>query len=123
MASLDFQRINQEVKKQDEDSKSRLIKDHFADLYSSNTHFVFELLQNAEDALKRHPAEWQGSRLVSVLLTEKEVRFQHSGVYFTEDDIVAICALASSTKTMKNMKPSDVSALDSNQSFVLLSAL
>ena len=35
-----------------------------AGLYDNRTHFIFELLQNAEDALGRR-GEWKGSRKVA----------------------------------------------------------
>ncbi len=45
-----------------------------ADRYDDRTHFIFELLQNAEDALARR-YNWQGSRAVS--LHDRPVGLSH----------------------------------------------
>jgi len=39
------------------------------DRYADRTHFISELLQNAEDALARRP-QWSGSRAVEFMLSE-----------------------------------------------------
>jgi HSP90 family molecular chaperone len=47
-----------------------------ANRYDDRTHFIYELLQNAEDALKKRKS-WKGSRAVSFHLTESELRVEH----------------------------------------------
>ena len=69
----------------------------FANRYGDRTHFIYELLQNAEDALARR-TEWQGSREVSFELAEGGLRVSHFGVPFDEDDIRGICGIAESRK-------------------------
>ena len=54
-----------------------------ADRYDDRTHFIFELLQNAEDALARRTG-WQGSRSVKFRLTENALRISHFGEPFDE---------------------------------------
>lgn len=58
-------------------------------LYSERTHFIFELIQNAEDARAATLAfDLHGDRL--------EVR--HDGRPFTEDDVTSLCQVAHSSK-------------------------
>lgn len=68
-----------------------------ADRYDDRTHFIFELLQNAEDAIGRREG-WQGSRAVSFDLTGKALRVSHFGLPFDESDVRGICGIAESTK-------------------------
>lgn len=70
-----------------------------ADRYDDRTHFIFELLQNAEDALARRPG-WQRSRSVSFYLTEDALRVSHFGKPFDEADVRGICGIAESTKDL-----------------------
>ena len=65
-------------------------------LYAERTHFVFELMQNTEDALRRcaNPK----SRAVRFEIDESSLVVRHFGEPFTEDDVRSICALAKSTK-------------------------
>ena len=68
-----------------------------ANLYGDRTHFIFELLQNAEDALRKcdHPT----SRTVKFDLAARELRVSHFGKPFDEDDVRAICDIGEGTKT------------------------
>lgn len=68
-----------------------------ADRYDDRTHFIFELLQNAEDALARRNG-WEGLRKVSFHLTHTNLRFEHFGKPFDDADVRAICGIAESTK-------------------------
>ncbi|MBI4020927.1 MAG: DUF3883 domain-containing protein [Candidatus Aenigmarchaeota archaeon] len=68
-----------------------------ADRYDDRTHFIFELLQNAEDALA-HRTSWSGQRSVRFHLTDHELRVSHSGKPFDEADVRGICGIAESTK-------------------------
>ena len=68
-----------------------------ANRYADRTHFIYELLQNAEDALARR-ANWQGSREVSFELGADSLRVSHFGVPFDEDDIRGVCGIGESTK-------------------------
>ncbi len=69
-----------------------------ASLYSDRAHFIFELLQNAEDALRERGSEWEGSKAVSFKLTKNELRFSHFGRPFNEADVRGICEIAESVK-------------------------
>lgn len=68
-----------------------------AGLYDDRTHFIFELLQNAEDALGRR-SEWKGSRKVTFTLTETRLTLSHFGKPFDEADVRSVCDIAESTK-------------------------
>lgn len=65
-------------------------------LYAERTHFVLELMQNTEDALRRcaNPK----SRAVKFEIDKSSLVVRHYGEPFTEADVQSICALAKSTK-------------------------
>src|SRR5437773_767839 len=68
-----------------------------ADRYHDRTHFIFELLQNAEDALRRRDG-WSGPRAVNFVLSDSELRVSHFGAPFSEPDVRGICGIAEGTK-------------------------
>lgn len=67
--------------------------------YDDRNHFIFELLQNAEDALDRRKG-WHGSRAVRFTLSENELRVAHCGRPFDGRDVRGICGIAESTKDL-----------------------
>lgn len=69
-----------------------------AQRYADRTHFIFELLQNAEDALARRRRGWRGSRAVTFTLENDALRVSHYGEPFDERDVRGICGIAESTK-------------------------
>jgi hypothetical protein len=68
-----------------------------AGLYDDRTHFIFELLQNAEDALGRR-GDWQGLRKVAFALAPTRLTLSHFGKPFDEADVRSVCDIAESTK-------------------------
>ena len=65
--------------------------DIFEDFYPDQAHFVFELLQNAEDT---------GATEAAFKLTDEGCWFEHNGTRaFTESDVRAITGIHNSTKT------------------------
>lgn len=70
-----------------------------AERYDDRTHFIFELLQNAEDAIARRKNS-KIRRAVSFDLTSSMLRFSHFGVPFDEDDVRGVCGIAESTKDL-----------------------
>ena len=56
------------------------------DQYSDRTHFIFELIQNAEDA---------GATYVAFSLYQDRLILCHNGKLFTEADIQGICGIRS----------------------------
>ena len=67
-------------------------------LYADRTHFIYELLQNAEDALERRGQAWSGERGVAFILEADQLLIEHHGDPFTERDVKAICEFDESTK-------------------------
>jgi len=65
--------------------------------YADRAHFIYELLQNAEDALDRRGSR-EGSRTVQFKLSHESLRISHFGAQFTEGDVRGICGIAESTK-------------------------
>ncbi len=61
-----------------------------ANLYSDRTHFIYELLQNAEDA---------GATSVTFSLFQDRLEFRHDGRDFDKRDVRGICGLVAGTKT------------------------
>jgi hypothetical protein len=68
-----------------------------AGLYDDRTHFIFELLQNAEDALGRRGV-WHGPRKVKFRLDPTRLMLSHFGKLFDEADVRSVCDIAESTK-------------------------
>jgi hypothetical protein len=60
-----------------------------ANLYSDSSHFIYELLQNADDA---------GATEVRFILDESAIRFEHNGSPFEFNNIKAITEIGKSTK-------------------------
>ena len=72
-----------------------------ANLYAESTHFILELLQNTEDALRRRGPD--GPRSVTFELSERALTIRHFGEPFNEDDIRSICGIAESTKQLTDI--------------------
>ena len=71
------------------------IDEILSDLYSTPTHFIFELLQNADDSNAKH---------VYLSLEEDRLIFTHDGDPFDIEDIKRICAVNDSAKKMRKGK-------------------
>jgi hypothetical protein len=66
------------------------VLDLLGHLYSERTHFIYELIQNAEDA---------GATELSFELSADELEVRNDGRPFTEDDVRGICGVARTTKS------------------------
>jgi hypothetical protein len=66
-----------------------------AELYAERTHFIFELLQNAEDA---------GATQISFSLHSDWLQVTHDGRPFDDDDVKGICGLVEGTKASDSQK-------------------
>jgi hypothetical protein len=66
------------------------VLDLLGQLYSQRTHFLFELIQNAEDA---------GARELTFELFGDRLVVRHDGRPFTEADVRGICGVGKSTKS------------------------
>ena len=72
-------------------------KDLLVDRYDDRTHFIYELLQNAEDALhRRNDKPW--SRTIRFELFEHALHISHYGKPFDQLDVEGVCGIASSTR-------------------------
>ena len=70
-----------------------------SDLYGDRTHFIYEILQNAEDALAKR-GDWNGRRDISFSLLPDALEVSHFGKPFDEDDVRGICGIALSKKNV-----------------------
>ena len=71
------------------------VAEFVANLYSTQTHFIFELLQNAEDALGQIDAK---NGEVEFILQENQFSILHNGKIFSKADVESICTFTESTK-------------------------
>ena len=74
-----------------------------ANRYDKRTHFIYELIQNAEDALRRRPADWDGRRSVTFDLTAERLVVSHFGRAFDEFDVRGVCGIDESTKDLTSI--------------------
>lgn len=80
------------------DDIGRLISEQ---LYSDRTHFIYELLQNAEDALDRrfrHNPEDSSCCAVRFKLFRNRLEFRHFGIPFNENDVKGVSDVLKGTK-------------------------
>lgn len=81
------------------DDIGRLISEQ---LYSDRSHFIYELLQNAEDALARrfnkHPGDTSRCAVQFRLFSDR-LEFRHFGVPFNEDDVSGVSDVLRGTKS------------------------
>ena len=73
-----------------------------ANRYADRTHFIFELLQNAEDALGRRDGSKE-PREVTFTLSERQLQVRHFGAPFTEADVKSICRIGRSSKDVTDI--------------------
>ena len=97
--ALDYEIIKSENQKRYGTDIGRIGPLFFTDTYADRTHFIFELLQNTEDALYRRGSGWDGIRSVSFRLAQDQLRVSHFGDPFNEDDVRGICGIAKSSKS------------------------
>ena len=95
--ALDYKKIRDD-KTRDYGLKVGNVGRLLASLYSDRTHFILELLQNAEDALRNRGPQWNGSREVSFHLKNDQLVFVHCGRPFDESDVRGICEIGESAK-------------------------
>lgn len=67
------------------------------DRYDDRAHFIFELLQNAEDALGRRDSAG-GPRQITFRLSPNELLVSHFGKPFDHANVRGVCGIAESTK-------------------------
>ncbi|MGC3958056.1 MAG: hypothetical protein QM813_09000 [Verrucomicrobiota bacterium] len=69
-----------------------------ADRYSDRTHFIYELLQNAEDAISWRAPNSKLPKSVSFVLNRNALSFSHFGLPFETKHVESICGIGQSTK-------------------------
>lgn len=70
-----------------------------ANLYSDRTHFIYELLQNAEDACERARKQGQTNRFtIRFELYPDRLEVRHNGIPFDENDLRGICGIVEAIK-------------------------
>jgi hypothetical protein len=77
-------------------------RDLLVNRYDSSAHFVFELLQNAEDAMRRRNG-WSGPRKVWFELFPTHLRVVHYGKPFTFEDVKGVCGVGETTKHLTDI--------------------
>lgn len=93
----DYAQISSENERESSAALGRLIREVLVDQYADPAHFVFELLQNAEDALRRRGGHG-GSGSVRFELSETCVRLSHFGDPFNDRDVRGVCGIVEGTK-------------------------
>ena len=73
-----------------------------SDRYDNRTHFIYEILQNTEDALKKRPESWK-NRSVNFSLDSNGITVSHFGKPFDEADVRGICGIDESTKQINDI--------------------
>ena len=93
----DYQHIHREHQADYGRKLSVWAQDHLANRYIDRTHFIFELLQNAEDALSERENGTLPT-LVKFNLRTDGLEVRHFGKPFTAKNVKSICAINESTK-------------------------
>ena len=92
MSNIELSRLEEKRKKHLHSKKENNDKSEvtLSDMYSKDTHFIFELIQNAED---------EKATIIEFKLEEDRLIFQHnSATFFCIEDIDSITGIGSSTK-------------------------
>ena len=84
----DYDGIRKDEKRKDEILNKAVMK-LSRQMYSDRTHFIFELLQNAEDA---------GASKILFELLEDRLELKHDGRPFDERDVRGVCGVGEGTK-------------------------
>lgn len=70
---------------------------YLSDLYENRTHFLYELLQNAEDALAKRESGTEAG-YVEIRLHDDSLELRHNGKPFDELDVTGICGIGEGSK-------------------------
>ena len=102
MMPCDYDAIRRDNRRRYGTEIGRFGKTLLANRYGDRTQFIYELLQNAEDALARRKNS-TASRAVSFELDAAGLRVSHFGAPFDEKDIRGICGIGESTKDLTDI--------------------
>ncbi len=92
MGKIDYQKIYSSKRNRWKDLTepgSKEYENFFAGYYSENNHFVYELLQNAEDA---------EATFITFVYQSDRLTIYHNGRPFNEMDVNSICSVQKSAK-------------------------
>lgn len=103
--ALDYEAIRQDNIRRYGTDIGRIGPMLLADRYDDRSHFIYELLQNAEDATRRRGTGSDLPREVRFELSRERLRVSHFGRPFDASDVRGICGIAESTK------PADLTAI------------
>ena len=98
----DYDRIRQENRQKYGTDIGRIGRMLMSGLYADRTHFIFELLQNAEDALANRGMS-EGERAVEIDLSNDALTFTHFGKPFDEADVHGVCGIGESSKELTDI--------------------
>ena len=98
---VDYDRIRAE-NKQEYGNIARWGKGLLEGQYADRTHFIYEIVQNADDALASQ-SDGVGNRTLSFSLTENALYITHFGRPFNENDVRGICGIDQSTKELTDI--------------------
>ena len=99
---VDYDSIKRENLRKYGEDIGRIGRMLLAERYGDRTHFMFEILQNAEDAIKKR-GKWDGSRSVAFALSTNLLTISHFGKPFDEADVRGVCGIGESTKTLTDI--------------------
>ena len=99
----DYSRISEQNEDDYRITIQRMGRLLFQDIYSTRTHFIYELLQNAEDALGRRDPAAEIRRAVNFDLKRDRLRVNHFGDPFNEEDVRGISTIVQSTKRVTDI--------------------
>ena len=97
--SSDYQAIRQDNERRYGTDIARIGPMLLAERYDDRTHFIYELLQNTEDALRKRNNR-SGSRSVRFELSANQLCVSHFGKPFDRKDVVSVCGIGISTKDL-----------------------
>ena len=78
--------------------EGRGIKRLSLELYSKDTHFVLELIQNADDNTYRGGSKRSAPPSLKFVISERDIEVLNNEVGFSESNVRAICDVGKSTK-------------------------
>ena len=70
----------------------------YEDFYPDDTHFLYELIQNAQDAIARAAGKNRKKRFLRITLRDSDLVAINDGLPFEERHVRAICSVRQSTK-------------------------
>ena len=74
-----------------------------SDRYADRTHFIYELLQNTEDALSKRSTGLNANNSIKFDLSDDKLVVSHFGKPFDGEDVESICSIAHSTKGVNDI--------------------